>query len=67
MAHAAPVNCLAIGRHTGRFMATGGDDRKVMLWELGKANAVTVRLRAALRLKEEEEEEESVREHRRRV
>lgn len=44
VAHAAPVNCLAIGRHTGRFMATGGDDRKVMLWELGKANAVTVRL-----------------------
>lgn len=44
VAHSAPVNCLALGRNTGRFMATGGDDRKVMIWELGKPNAVAVRI-----------------------
>ena len=42
MAHGANVNCLALGHKTGRVMVTGGDDRKVNLWTIGKPNCVMV-------------------------
>ena len=36
MAHDANVNCLALGHKSGRVMVTGGDDKKVNLWAIGK-------------------------------
>nr|CAH7757439.1 unnamed protein product [Callosobruchus chinensis] len=36
MAHNANVNCLALGHKSGRVMVTGGDDKKVNLWAIGK-------------------------------
>lgn len=36
VAHSASVNCLALGRKSGRVMVTGGDDKKVNLWAVGK-------------------------------
>lgn len=36
MAHGANVNCLALGHKSGRVMVTGGDDKKVNLWAIGK-------------------------------
>lgn len=44
VAHAGPVNCLAIGSKTGSVLATGGDDRKVAIWAIGQPNALWVRL-----------------------
>ncbi|KAL1493986.1 hypothetical protein ABEB36_009663 [Hypothenemus hampei] len=35
-AHNANVNCLALGHKSGRVMVTGGDDKKVNLWAVGK-------------------------------
>lgn len=35
-AHTANVNCLALGHKSGRVMVTGGDDKKVNLWAVGK-------------------------------
>lgn len=43
VAHGANVNCVALGHKTGRVMVTGGDDRKVNLWTVGKPNCVMVR------------------------
>ncbi|XP_067928665.1 katanin p80 WD40 repeat-containing subunit B1-like isoform X5 [Watersipora subatra] len=40
VAHGANVNCLALGHKTGRVMVTGGDDRKVNLWTIGKPNCI---------------------------
>nr|XP_023023531.1 katanin p80 WD40 repeat-containing subunit B1 [Leptinotarsa decemlineata] len=36
MAHNSNVNCLALGHKSGRVMVTGGDDKKVNLWAIGK-------------------------------
>ncbi|XP_022913549.1 katanin p80 WD40 repeat-containing subunit B1 [Onthophagus taurus] len=36
VAHNANVNCLSLGRKSGRVMVTGGDDKKVNLWAIGK-------------------------------
>lgn len=36
VAHNANVNCLALGHKSGRVMVTGGDDKKVNLWAIGK-------------------------------
>ncbi|XP_057657568.1 katanin p80 WD40 repeat-containing subunit B1 isoform X1 [Diorhabda carinulata] len=36
MAHNANVNCLALGHKSGRVLVTGGDDKKVNLWAVGK-------------------------------
>lgn len=44
VAHGANVNCLALGHKTGRVMVTGGDDRKVNLWTVGKPNCIMVSL-----------------------
>ncbi|KAL5022150.1 hypothetical protein ScPMuIL_001305 [Solemya velum] len=40
VAHAANVNCLAMGHKSGRVMVTGGEDRKVNLWAVGKPNCI---------------------------
>lgn len=42
-AHARPVSCLALGKSTGRLLATGGEDCRVNLWSLNKANCIMVR------------------------
>ncbi|KAK1276968.1 hypothetical protein QJS04_geneDACA011811 [Acorus gramineus] len=36
IAHASNVNCLSIGKKSRRVFVTGGDDRKVNLWAVGK-------------------------------
>lgn len=40
VAHGASVTCLALGRKSGRVMVTGGEDKKVNLWALGKPNCI---------------------------
>jgi len=42
VAHGSNVNCVAMGRKTGRVMVTGGEDRKVNLWTAGKPNCIMV-------------------------
>ena len=42
VAHGSAVNCLQIGRKSGSVMATGGDDKKVNVWAIGKPNAIMV-------------------------
>ena len=42
MAHAGDVNCLALGHKSGRVMVTGGEDKKVNMWAVGKPNCVLV-------------------------
>lgn len=42
MAHGANVNCLALGHKSGRVLVTGGDDKKVNLWAVGKHNCIMV-------------------------
>lgn len=39
-AHKANVNCLALGHKSGRVLVTGGDDKKVNLWAIGKENCI---------------------------
>lgn len=36
VAHNANVNCLALGHISNQVLATGGDDRKVNLWAIGR-------------------------------
>ncbi|XP_052061329.1 katanin p80 WD40 repeat-containing subunit B1-like isoform X2 [Mytilus californianus] len=40
VAHSANVNCLALGQKSGRVLVTGGEDRKVNLWAVGKPNCI---------------------------
>ena len=42
MAHAADVKCLGLGHKSGRVLVTGGDDRKVNLWSVGKPHSIMV-------------------------
>lgn len=44
MAHAGPVNCLKVGRKSAGVMVTGGEDKKVNMWAIGKPSAILVRL-----------------------
>ncbi|XP_046441601.1 katanin p80 WD40 repeat-containing subunit B1-like isoform X3 [Daphnia pulex] len=39
-AHGANVNCLALGSKSGRVLVTGGDDKKVNLWAIGKPSCI---------------------------
>ncbi|XP_077448482.1 katanin p80 WD40 repeat-containing subunit B1 isoform X2 [Stigmatopora argus] len=39
-AHAGPVCCAALGKSTGRLLASGGEDCRVNIWSLSKANCV---------------------------
>ena len=43
MAHGASVNCVSLGHKSGRVLVTGGDDKKVNLWAVGKPNCIMVR------------------------
>ena len=36
----ADVNCLALGHKSGRVLVTGGEDKKVNLWAVGKPNCI---------------------------
>ena len=42
MAHSSSVTCLALGPSSGRVMVTGGEDRKVNMWAVGKPNVIMV-------------------------
>jgi WD40 repeat protein len=39
-AHSSAVRCAAIGRKSNQVIATGGEDRKVNVWALGKPQPV---------------------------
>ncbi|KAL8603122.1 hypothetical protein ACOMHN_059294 [Nucella lapillus] len=39
-AHGSDVTCADLGRKTGRVMVTGGQDRKVNVWSVGKAHCI---------------------------
>ena len=43
VAHGSNVNCLALSPTNGHMLATGGDDRRVNLWLVGKPNNIMVR------------------------
>ncbi|XP_076370614.1 katanin p80 WD40 repeat-containing subunit B1-like isoform X2 [Tachypleus tridentatus] len=40
VAHGSSVNCLALGKKSGRVIVTGGEDKKVNLWAVGKPNCI---------------------------
>ena len=42
IAHSSDVNCLSLSPSNGRMLVTGGDDRKINLWVIGKPNAIMV-------------------------
>lgn len=42
-AHSSSVSCLALGKSSGRLLATGGEDCRVNLWAVSKANCIMVR------------------------
>ena len=42
VAHGSAVNCLCLSPSNGRMLATGGDDRRINLWVIGKPNAIMV-------------------------
>ena len=46
VAHASTVNCVRIGRRSSGVMVTGGDDKRVNMWAIGKPHALLVRPRS---------------------
>src|SRR3569623_2942 len=42
VAHSSSVNCLRIGRKSSGVLVTGGEDRKVNMWAIGKNTAIMV-------------------------
>ena len=42
VAHSSNVTCLSIGPSSGRVMVTGGEDKKVNMWAIGKPNVILV-------------------------
>lgn len=42
VAHKANVNCLAMGHKSNQVLATGGDDKKVNLWAIGRQGCLMV-------------------------
>ena len=42
-AHNSTVNCVKIGRRSSGVMVTGGDDKNVNMWAIGKPHAIVVR------------------------
>lgn len=42
-AHGANVNCASLGKKSGRVLVTGGDDKNVNLWAVGKSKCLMVR------------------------
>lgn len=43
VAHPSSVNCLKIGRKSSGVLVTGGEDKLVNVWAIGKPNALMVR------------------------
>jgi len=41
-AHVGNVNCVALGHKSGRVMVSGGDDKKVNMWAIGKPTCILV-------------------------
>ncbi|XP_008308091.1 katanin p80 WD40 repeat-containing subunit B1 [Cynoglossus semilaevis] len=39
-AHSSKVSCLALGKSSSRLLATGGDDCRVNIWTVSKANCI---------------------------
>lgn len=39
-AHSKTVSCLALAKHSGRLLATGGEDCSVNIWSISKANCI---------------------------
>ncbi|MEQ2180105.1 hypothetical protein GOODEAATRI_032318, partial [Goodea atripinnis] len=39
-AHSRTVSCLSLGKSSGRLLATGGEDCRVNIWAVSKANCV---------------------------
>uniref|UniRef100_A0AAQ6AJK4 WDR36/Utp21 N-terminal domain-containing protein n=1 Tax=Amphiprion ocellaris TaxID=80972 RepID=A0AAQ6AJK4_AMPOC len=39
-AHSKMVSCLALAKHSGRLLATGGEDCSVNIWSISKANCI---------------------------
>uniref|UniRef100_A0A3P9NTB6 Katanin p80 WD40 repeat-containing subunit B1 n=1 Tax=Poecilia reticulata TaxID=8081 RepID=A0A3P9NTB6_POERE len=39
-AHSRTVSCLSLGKNSGRLLATGGEDCRVNIWAVSKANCV---------------------------
>uniref|UniRef100_A0A8D3DIK3 Katanin p80 WD40 repeat-containing subunit B1 n=1 Tax=Scophthalmus maximus TaxID=52904 RepID=A0A8D3DIK3_SCOMX len=39
-AHSSSVSCLALGKNSGRLLATGGEDCRVNIWAVSKANCI---------------------------
>lgn len=42
-AHSSSVSCLALAKSSGRLLATGGEDCRVNIWAVSKANCIMVR------------------------
>jgi katanin p80 WD40 repeat-containing subunit B1 len=42
LGHNSKTNCLKIGPKSGRVLATGGQDRNVNLWAIGRPTALLV-------------------------
>jgi len=40
VAHAGNVNCARLGEKSGQVLATGGEDKRVNIWKVGKPNAM---------------------------
>uniref|UniRef100_A0A1A8DL83 Katanin p80 WD40 repeat-containing subunit B1 n=1 Tax=Nothobranchius kadleci TaxID=1051664 RepID=A0A1A8DL83_NOTKA len=39
-AHSSAVSCLSLGKSSGRLLATGGEDCRVNIWSVSKANCI---------------------------
>jgi len=42
VAHASNIQSLCLGQHSGRLLATGGEDCQINLWSLDKPNCQMV-------------------------
>ena len=42
VAHNGPCTCLSIGQKSGHVLVTGGEDKIVNLWAIGKYNVIMV-------------------------
>eukprot|EP00698_Gefionella_okellyi_P007214 TRINITY_DN1752_c0_g1_i1.p1 TRINITY_DN1752_c0_g1~~TRINITY_DN1752_c0_g1_i1.p1 ORF type:complete len:641 (+),score=156.10 TRINITY_DN1752_c0_g1_i1:23-1945(+) len=40
VAHSGNVCCLKLGRKSGQLLVTGGEDKKVNIWQIGKPHAI---------------------------
>lgn len=49
VAHTGAITCLKIGRKSSGVLVTGGQDKKVNVWAIGKPTAILVRSSRVLR------------------